>query len=186
MWVGVSKSGSPISRWTTSLPCRSSALARARTSNADSVPSRLMRSATFMPCLLVEWSVIIALVDWVEVAAGPVTMGWAGGHPAERPPARPLQSAAPRRLDAGQSAGAARPLGRLPRVVCRLVRRGLLRGVAGAQSPRPRPRHPPREPRWGLAARRPLEPGGPPLVAAAGAALLRLRSTACPQRLKTG
>src|SRR5437867_12425735 len=44
-----------------------------------------MRSATFMAWLLVQWSVSIALVDWVEVAAGPFTMGWAGGHPAERP-----------------------------------------------------------------------------------------------------
>jgi formylglycine-generating enzyme len=44
-----------------------------------------MRSATFIQRLLVEWSVIIALVEWVEVPAGSFTMGWAGGHPAERP-----------------------------------------------------------------------------------------------------
>src|SRR2546427_5541827 len=45
MWAGVSKSGSPISRWTTVFPWRSSARARASTSNADSVPSRPIRSA---------------------------------------------------------------------------------------------------------------------------------------------
>src|SRR5207244_11136231 len=46
MWAGVSKSGSPISRWTTLLPCRSRARARASTSKAVSVPSRPIRSAT--------------------------------------------------------------------------------------------------------------------------------------------
>src|SRR5262245_29210122 len=46
MWAGVSKSGSPISRWITDLPWRSRARARASTSKADSVPSRPMRSAT--------------------------------------------------------------------------------------------------------------------------------------------
>src|SRR5262245_36835714 len=40
MCAGVSKSGSPISRWMTSFPCRSSSRARARTENAVSVPSR--------------------------------------------------------------------------------------------------------------------------------------------------
>ena len=40
MCAGVSKSGSPISRWMTSLPARSSSRARARTENAVSVPSR--------------------------------------------------------------------------------------------------------------------------------------------------
>src|SRR5215470_1860245 len=85
MWAGVSKSGSPISRWTTSLPCRSSAFARASTSNADSVPSRDIRSATFIRCLLVE-SVDYSLVRFIDVPAGPFTMGWAHGHPAERPP----------------------------------------------------------------------------------------------------
>ena len=48
MCAGVSKSGSPISRCTISRPCASSARARASTSNADSVPSRPMRSATFI------------------------------------------------------------------------------------------------------------------------------------------
>src|SRR5882757_2970493 len=42
---GVSKSGSPISRWIISLPCFSSARARFRTSNAVSVPSRDIRPA---------------------------------------------------------------------------------------------------------------------------------------------
>ena len=47
MCGGVSASGSPISRWTTSTPAASSALALASTSNADSVPSLAMRSASF-------------------------------------------------------------------------------------------------------------------------------------------
>src|SRR5580765_2204408 len=111
MWAGVSKSGSPISRWTISLPCRSSAFARASTSNADSVPSRPMRSATFIACLLVVrphyndgeyrgaprlrrgapsvWRLgghFGAPMLMIEVPAGPFTMGWMLGHPAERPP----------------------------------------------------------------------------------------------------
>src|SRR5579863_9467755 len=45
MLGGVSKSGSPISRWMMSLPWASSARARFRTSNSVSVPSRDMRSA---------------------------------------------------------------------------------------------------------------------------------------------
>src|SRR5688572_28284690 len=48
MCGGVGKSGCPISRWMMLLPCASSARARARTSNADSVPIRDMRSASFM------------------------------------------------------------------------------------------------------------------------------------------
>src|SRR5437667_7638431 len=48
MWAGVSKSGSPISRWTMLLPCRSRARARASTSKAVSVPSRPIRSATWI------------------------------------------------------------------------------------------------------------------------------------------
>ncbi|MFL5197990.1 MAG: formylglycine-generating enzyme family protein [Microvirga sp.] len=44
-----------------------------------------MRSATFIVCLLVE-SEDYSLVIFVEVAAGPFTMGWTRGHPAERPP----------------------------------------------------------------------------------------------------
>src|SRR4051812_45075484 len=46
MFFGVSKSGSPISRCTTSLPSASSARARASTSKAVSVPSRLMDAAS--------------------------------------------------------------------------------------------------------------------------------------------
>src|SRR5712672_3030119 len=42
---GVSKSGSPISRWIISLPCFSSARARFRTSKAVSVPNRDIRPA---------------------------------------------------------------------------------------------------------------------------------------------
>src|SRR4029453_2631384 len=48
MWAGVAASGSPISRWTTSTPAASRARALASTSNADSVPSRAMRSASLM------------------------------------------------------------------------------------------------------------------------------------------
>src|SRR5581483_584433 len=46
MWRGVSKSGSPISRWITSRPWRSSSFARASTLNAVSVPSRARLSAS--------------------------------------------------------------------------------------------------------------------------------------------
>src|SRR3954449_4370724 len=45
-WAGVAKSGSPISRWTTSRPARSSSRARARTANAPSVPRRSAAGAT--------------------------------------------------------------------------------------------------------------------------------------------
>src|SRR5919106_271439 len=48
MCAGVSKSGSPISRWMIFRPCTSSALAIVRTSNADSVPSRAIRLASSM------------------------------------------------------------------------------------------------------------------------------------------
>src|SRR5438445_2022926 len=51
MCAGVSKSGSPISRWTISRPARSRARARASTSKADSVPSLAMRPATLITCL---------------------------------------------------------------------------------------------------------------------------------------
>src|SRR3954468_24804194 len=44
--AGVAKSGSPISRWTTSRPARSSSRARARTANAPSVPRRSAADAT--------------------------------------------------------------------------------------------------------------------------------------------
>src|SRR5438045_7039655 len=49
MWEGVSKSGSPISRWMTLRPSASSARARARTSKADSVPRRDRRAARRTP-----------------------------------------------------------------------------------------------------------------------------------------
>src|SRR5438034_11232059 len=48
MFAGVSKSGSPISRWMTSTPVASIWRARASTSNAVSVPSRLIALASFM------------------------------------------------------------------------------------------------------------------------------------------
>src|SRR5512134_3364489 len=63
-----------------SLPCRSRALARARTSNADSVPSLDIRSAKFMVALI-----ILDRVDMVEVPPGWFWMGWEEGHPGERP-----------------------------------------------------------------------------------------------------
>src|SRR5689334_11713162 len=48
MFFGVSKSGSPIWRWMTERPWASSALARASTSNAVSVPRRLIADASLM------------------------------------------------------------------------------------------------------------------------------------------
>src|SRR5215472_7045075 len=80
MCFGVSKSGSPISRWTISRPCRSRALARASTSKADSVPSRDMRSAKFMMP-----TIILRSVELVTVPAGWFWMGWEDGLPGERP-----------------------------------------------------------------------------------------------------
>ena len=58
MFFGVSKSGSPISRWMMLRPLASRALARAKTSKAVSWPSRLIRVAMCMSsrCLLwLEW-----------------------------------------------------------------------------------------------------------------------------------
>src|SRR5215212_5296825 len=57
MWDGVSKSGSPISRWMISRPCASSALAFARTEKAVSVPRRSMRFAnsTLLELLQPGW-----------------------------------------------------------------------------------------------------------------------------------
>src|SRR5919201_213085 len=46
MWRGVAKSGSPISRWMTSRPSRSSCFACARTLNAVSVPRRSRLAAS--------------------------------------------------------------------------------------------------------------------------------------------
>src|SRR5438046_9949465 len=51
MLSGVAESASPISRWTLFLPSASSLRARASTSNAPSVPSRVMRSANLMVTL---------------------------------------------------------------------------------------------------------------------------------------
>ena len=51
MCGAVGKSGSPISRWIIFLPASSMALARASTSNADSVPSLAMRSASRIPVM---------------------------------------------------------------------------------------------------------------------------------------
>src|SRR5215218_1994962 len=52
MWEGVSKSGSPISRWMISRPCAASALAFASVEKAVSVPRRSIRLASFTPVLL--------------------------------------------------------------------------------------------------------------------------------------
>src|SRR4029450_13451992 len=73
MCTGVSKSGSPISRWTISLPWRSSAFARASTSNADSVPRRDIRSANRMAS-----AIILGDVELVGIAAGWLEAGGAG------------------------------------------------------------------------------------------------------------
>src|SRR5262245_48441279 len=86
MCAGVSKSGSPISRCTISLPCRSSALARAKTSNADSVPRAALREATFIESSFRSRHSTLASVDFVRIPAGSFTMGWAHGAPSERPP----------------------------------------------------------------------------------------------------
>src|SRR5688572_5468001 len=52
MLAGVSKSGSPISRWITCRPVFSRARARAAASKAVSVPRRDIRSAKRMPAML--------------------------------------------------------------------------------------------------------------------------------------
>src|SRR5208337_5314943 len=59
MFPGVSKSGSPISRWTMFLPWRSKARARTRTSKAVSVPRRDILLAR---CSLVGAEVASALI----------------------------------------------------------------------------------------------------------------------------
>src|ERR1700722_13897700 len=58
-FFGVSKSGSPISRWTMSLPWRSSARALFKTSKAVSVPRRDMRCASFSS-YCVEVSIVVS------------------------------------------------------------------------------------------------------------------------------
>src|SRR5262245_7620996 len=96
MCAGVSKSGSPISRWTISRPWRSRALARASTSNADSVPSRDMRCAKLMNGLPGRgcgpdgaWSsraiIILTAMELVVIPPGWFWMGWDAGLPGERP-----------------------------------------------------------------------------------------------------
>src|SRR5262249_59896775 len=62
---------------------RWSCRARASPSNADSVPSRAILGATFMKGLLA--GAYYKGVDFVRVPAGPFGMGWADGHPCERP-----------------------------------------------------------------------------------------------------
>ena len=93
---GVAKSGSPISRWITSRPAASSAFARARTLNADSVPSSCRLSA----------SVVTARAYPPFAAAG------ARGHPSHVPvprlrlPAHPRRAGSLRARGARQAAGA--------------------------------------------------------------------------------
>src|ERR1700730_17995841 len=86
-----------------------------------------------------------------------------------------LRSTAPPRGDAGQPAGAARALRRLPRVVSRLGGGDLLRAIARSRSPRPGDRHAPRLTWRSVATPGSVEPGGPSLLATPGPALLRLR-----------
>src|SRR5258706_5283992 len=64
----------------TSFPCRSRAFARARPSNADSVPSRDIRSAKFMVA-----PIILDAMDLVQAPAAWFWMGWEHAHPGERP-----------------------------------------------------------------------------------------------------
>src|SRR5512141_206310 len=54
MFTGVSKSGSPISRWTMWRPWASSARPLAAASKAVSVPIPIMRCASFMPRMLAK------------------------------------------------------------------------------------------------------------------------------------
>src|SRR5262249_25043928 len=75
---------------------------------------------------------------------------------------------------------------RLPRVVCGLVRRHVLRALASAESDGLDDRDPPREPGRRVAPCRPLEPGRAPVLAAPAPAVFRLRRPAgprCPGRL---
>src|SRR5260370_3045144 len=61
-FAGVSKSGSPISRWTTSLPCASKARARASTSKAVSVPRPAIRLASLSSaCAVSPWLIFLCL-----------------------------------------------------------------------------------------------------------------------------
>src|SRR6266571_430657 len=61
MCAGVAKSGSPISRWMTSRPSRSSAFARASTSKAVSVPSRSRLSARLRVTVALTGQIMTAL-----------------------------------------------------------------------------------------------------------------------------
>src|ERR1051326_2101911 len=63
-FFGVSKSGSPISKWTMLLPWRSRALARLRTSKAVSVPRRDMRSARRSSCW-VAFSIVAGVIVYI-------------------------------------------------------------------------------------------------------------------------
>src|ERR1035438_9442852 len=67
MFPAVSKSGSPISRWTIFLPWRSRARARTRTSNAFSVPSRDIRLARFR---FVGWKTVGTLMLYFLSSTG--------------------------------------------------------------------------------------------------------------------
>src|SRR5262249_17389794 len=72
MCSGVEKSGWPIPRLIIERPCASSALARASTSNADSVPSRPMRPAIcnmLAPPLAMPPSISITAGDCQEAPA---------------------------------------------------------------------------------------------------------------------
>src|SRR5258708_979534 len=101
----------------------------------------------------------------------PVSLG-------RREAGRRLRPAATRPRDAREPARPHRPRRRLPRMVRRLVRRGLLRALAGDEPARPGRGRASREPRRRLAPRRPVEPRRPPLLAPAAPPLLRLRPEA--------
>src|SRR5882762_6778311 len=64
--AGVSKSGSPISRWTMSLPCASRARARASVSNAVSTPRPAMRLASRSCVCGVTSGLIVLFVLFVD------------------------------------------------------------------------------------------------------------------------
>ena len=143
------------------------------------------------PVVGTSWFDAVAYCDWLSVAerrAPPAAdRGRVGEGRARRAPGRTVslgagapghahvRSPAPRHRHARQPARHRRALGRMPRVVPRLGRLGLLCGLSRPQSAGPRRRHSPNLARRRLAPSRPVEPGGPSLVAAAGAAIFGLR-----------
>src|SRR5262249_40153461 len=95
-----------------------------------------------------------------------------GGQPAERDVVHEAAGGDAHTRQPVRAAGAVR---RLPRVVSRLGRRGILRALTGPRSRRTRDRLAEDVSWWVMAASGPVESGRPPLVAATDAPVLRLR-----------